>query len=81
MTTPRYPNINVPLVGEDGNAFAILGRVSRAMRLAGVPANERDAFVNEAKAGDYDQLLATVMRWVNTDGGEEGNERYENIGQ
>ena len=68
MTTPKYPNVEVKLVGEDGNAFAILGRVSRAMRLAGVPAGERAAFVNEAKAGDYDHLLATVMRWVNTDG-------------
>ena len=76
MTTPKYPNVEVKLVGEDGNAFAILGRASHAMRLAGVPASEREAFVNEAKAGDYDHLLATVMRWVNTDGA--GDEAEEN---
>ena len=25
---PKYPHIKVPLVGEDGNAFVILGRVT-----------------------------------------------------
>ena len=62
--TPRYPNVRVRLVGEDGNAFAIMGRVTRAMRRAGLPPEEVAAFRDEATAGDYDQLLATVMRWV-----------------
>jgi hypothetical protein len=60
----RYPNILVQLVGEDGNAFSILGRVTQAMRRADVPKAERDAFVEEATSGDYDNLLATCMRWV-----------------
>ena len=29
----RYPDFTVRLVGEDGNAFAILGRVRRALLL------------------------------------------------
>lgn len=65
--TPRYPDIKVRLVGEDGNAFAILGHVSKAMRQAGISKQERDAFVAEATAGDYDHLLATCMRWVDFD--------------
>jgi hypothetical protein len=65
--TPRYPDIKVRLVGHDGNAFAILGRVSKAMRQAGIDKQERDAFMAEATAGDYNALLATCMRWVNTD--------------
>lgn len=67
MTTPKYPNINVPLVGEDGNAFAILGRCFKAMRSAGISPAERKAFEAEAISGDYDKLLATVMRWFGTD--------------
>ena len=65
--TPRYPNIRVQLVGEDGNAFAIIGRVIRAMRRAGVEQAQIDAFRAEAMAGDYDHLLATSMRWVECD--------------
>jgi hypothetical protein len=62
--TPKYPDITVPLTGTDGNAFAVLGRVSRALRQAGVPDAERQAFLAEATQGTYDQLLQTVMRWV-----------------
>lgn len=66
MTAPdiRYPNVDVQLTGEDGNAFAILGRVQRALRREGVPATEVSEFFTEATAGDYDHLLATCARWV-----------------
>lgn len=65
--TVKYPQASVRLVGEDGNAFSILGRVSRALREAGVPKDERDKFQAEATSGDYDHLLQTVMRWVAVD--------------
>jgi uncharacterized protein DUF4314 len=61
---PRYPDIQVQLTGEDGNAFAILGRTAAALRRAGVPQEEIDAFFAEATSGDYDHLLATTMGWV-----------------
>ena len=64
MTTPRYPNVTVQLVGQDGNAFAILGRVQRALRKAGAPKEELDTFLAEAMRGSYDQLLQTCMEWV-----------------
>ena len=67
----RYPHVRVRLVGEDGNAFAILGRVARALRRAGVPPEEIRRFHEEATAGDYDHLLATVMAWVNDEPEEE----------
>jgi hypothetical protein len=63
----RYPDISVSLSGEDGNAFGILGRVTKALRRAGVPKDEIDEFYAEATAGDYDHLLQTVMRWVEWD--------------
>ncbi len=60
----KYPQIHVQLVGEDGNAFAILGRVCKAMRKAGVSKAEIDQFQAEAMAWDYNHLLTTCMRWV-----------------
>lgn len=62
---PKYPDITVRLVGEDGNPFAILGAVKEALKHGGVDLTERDAFFDEATSGDYDHLLQTAMRWVN----------------
>jgi len=62
---PKYPDITVRLVGEDGNVFAILGAVKEALKHGGVDLAERDAFFDEATSGDYDHLLQTAMRWVN----------------
>ena len=61
---PKYPEIRVQLIGEDGNAFAIIGRVSKSMRQAGVAKEERDEFMAEATSGDYDNLLRVTMEWV-----------------
>ena len=63
----KYPNVSVKLVGEDGNAFSIVARVTSALRSAGVSKEERDLFQAEAMKGDYNQLLGVVMDWVNTD--------------
>ena len=57
-------NVKVRLGGEDGNAWAILGRCQAALRKAGYPQAFIDTFVTEATAGNYDALLATVMRYV-----------------
>ncbi len=62
--TIRYPNIEVALVGHDGNAFAVLGRVQRALRDAGVSEAEVHEFMDAATDGDYDHLLQTCMAWV-----------------
>lgn len=61
---PKYPDIVVELTGQDGNAFNVLGLVNRALREDGVPKEERDQFMREATAGDYDNLLLTAMKWV-----------------
>lgn len=68
MTTevsgPKYPDVTVQLTGEDGNAFAILGRMQRALRKAKVPPEEIKQFMDDATSGDYDHLLTTCMKWV-----------------
>jgi hypothetical protein len=63
-TAVRCPNVKVKLVGHDGNAYAILGRVQAAMRKAGVPQQDIKEFQVEATSGDYNNLLRTCMRWV-----------------
>jgi hypothetical protein len=60
---PKYPNVKVKLVGEDGNAYYILGACCLAARKAGVPLEERELFMQEAKSGDYDNLLRTCLKW------------------
>jgi hypothetical protein len=64
---PKYPNIHVKLVGEDGNAFAILGRCRKAMMNAGLSQEEFHIFYDEATSGNYDNLLVTVMNWFETE--------------
>ena len=64
MPDVKYPNVKVRLTRHDGNAFGILGRVQRAMRLAKVAQDEIDQFVEEATSGDYDHLLQTCLKWV-----------------
>jgi hypothetical protein len=64
MPDIRYPEIEVQLSGEDGNAFAILGKVRAALRHQGVEQAEIEAFMAEATAGDYEDLLRTCMAWV-----------------
>jgi len=63
----KYPQVKVKLVGEDGNAFSILGRVMRSMEKAGLSEEQRREFFTEATAGDYSHLLQTVMKFVTVD--------------
>ena len=56
-------NAVVVLTGTDGNAFAILGKVRRAILKSNHP-ELIDQFMTEATSGDYDQLLATCFRYV-----------------
>lgn len=60
----KYPNVSVKLTGRDGNAFAILGRVQKALKRAGASKEEVDEFIEEATSGDYDHLLRTCVKWV-----------------
>jgi hypothetical protein len=60
----KYPNVEVQLSGEDGNAFAIIGRVTKALRRAGVPPEEIEQYRSESMSGDYDHVVQTAMAWV-----------------
>lgn len=56
-------NIEVQLSEEDGNAFAIMGRVSGALKRAGFRDLAKE-FIQEATKGDYQHLLKTCAEYV-----------------
>ena len=60
----KYPEIEVQILGRDGNAFAIMGAVSNALRKGGVSKEEINEYTSESMSGDYENLLRTAMRWV-----------------
>jgi hypothetical protein len=57
-------NPKFDLVGVDGNAFAVMGAVRRALKRAGNPPEVLDAYLREAQSGDYDHLLQTSMLYA-----------------
>ena len=57
----------VKLVGEDGNAFSIMGRVKQSLRRAGADMEYIDKYLNEATSGDYDHLLVVSMEYVDVE--------------
>jgi hypothetical protein len=61
--TPMHPEVRLHLTGESQHALFIMGRAVAAMRSAGLAEHDRQAFLSEATAGGYDDLLSTVRRW------------------
>ena len=64
---PKYPEITVQLVGQDSNAYNLLGICRRAMKRARLPESEIEAFTQEATSGDYNHLLITCTEWFNVE--------------
>ena len=52
------------LIGEDGNVFNIIGRVSKSLQQAGLK-KEAAEFQNKAfNSGSYDEVLQLAMKYV-----------------
>ena len=64
---PKYPNItiSIDLNSPDGNAFAILSTVQKALRNAGATKEELTQYSMDSMSGDYDNLIAAQSLWVN----------------
>lgn len=61
------------LTGEDGNAFAIMGRVIKSLRSAGQGHLVKE-FQDKAMSGDYNHLIATCLDYVEDAGTEHDSE-------
>lgn len=57
-------DVTVQLVGVDGNAFNVLGKVRAELRRAGYDNDFIERFTTEATSGDYNHLLAVVCKYV-----------------
>ena len=57
--------VKLELIGQDGNAFSILGRASRALKNAKKYDEFWGEYEQKATSGDYNVLLATTMEYFN----------------
>lgn len=77
---PKWPEIAIPMIGEDSNAFSIIGR---CLRLAKNYLSEEELLEFQTEAvncNSYEQLLQTVMHWFSVElmeCSECGGEEYE----
>ena len=60
----RFPEVVLPewVLREDG--FHVVGMVRKVLKEAGVHDEHVTRFTSEAFDGDYEDLIATVRRWV-----------------
>lgn len=58
-------DVDVQLSGNEGNAFAIMAQVNKALRSAGASPEEIAQYQQESMSGDYDNLLRVASQWVN----------------
>ncbi len=57
-------NVKVNLIDEDGNAFAIMGRVKKELNRAGLKDEAKEYIEKCLKAGSYDELLTITTETV-----------------
>ncbi len=57
--------IDLELEGLDGNAFALMGAFQKQARREEWTAEEIKEVLDEAKSGDYDHLLQTLIAHTN----------------
>lgn len=62
MNEVKSKKPKLKLVGKDGNAYSILARARNAAKKAGWSDPQINEFMIDAKSGDYDHLLQTVMK-------------------
>ena len=55
------------LIGQDGNAFAVMGRIKQALKSAGADKEYIDKYISKATSGDYNHLLAVSMEYVDVE--------------
>jgi hypothetical protein len=74
--------VKLTLVGIDGNAFSLMGAFKTAARKQGWTADEISDVIFKCMAGDYNNLLCTLMDNTTDPGDEEGSDAgdYPKVG-
>lgn len=52
-----------PIENTDGNAYGLIATVKQGLRREGNSKDDIALFEEQAKAGDYDHLVATCLAW------------------
>lgn len=68
-----HTKVKVKLVGEDGNAFSIIGRVLKALKRSDQPEAAAE-YLERARSGDYDNLLRVTLEYIDDTGEDEEEE-------
>ena len=68
--------VELELVGLDGNAFSLMGAFSQAARRQGWKAENIKVIMDECMKGDYNHLLCTLMDHTTSED-YESDEHYE----
>lgn len=76
MSEVKYPQLHMRLVGEDGNAYSIMGRLFHALRKGGVSSEEIKAVMDDCMSSDYDHLLRVAISTVTCDADVYEDEDY-----
>ena len=59
-----YKKVTVELISRDGDTFAIIGRVIRAMKKADIPIKIRNEYRREAMSSDYSHLIYITLQYA-----------------
>jgi hypothetical protein len=59
--TKEFIRPRCELIGQDGNAFVIIGLVGKALRKAGYPDKEKEFRARAFKASSYDELIGSLI--------------------
>ncbi len=64
MDDVKYPDVEVELIGQNGNALNIMSFVMSALRRNGVSREEIAEYQDAAMSGDYNNVLTVTQSWV-----------------
>ena len=64
VTGPRFPEVAVAMIGEDGNTFAVIGRVVRGLKDHGRQAEATEFSAAAFACSSADEVLALAMQTV-----------------
>lgn len=57
----------VKLLEQNGNAFMIMGTISKALKKAGADEEYVQMYMEESQAGDYDNLLRVALKYADVE--------------
>lgn len=57
----------VKLLEQNGNAFMIMGTISKALKKAGADEEYVQMYMEESQSGDYDNLLRVALKYADVE--------------